>query len=648
MKTIETEEQNVNNNSKKNDKTYNTLTTYERNNYKTKEEESSNKEKSKIPILKIIIISSICLVVIAIIITLCVVLTKKDDDDNENINNENINTEEITIEEVNSVVGGQTLENRKMISESLNNIEDFINTIENSNSQEINKIEYNSNNLKIPSFLTNSDSDPDSHKISIAKKDIDLYNEKYKELSEKTNEYTENTSESMKEVSSPANNLKDEIGQISNQFDEAMKSLSLPLILEQKGYIKSNLRRLDEKIEDYKNKISQLNSLYNKFFKHIKQVIDSINKDAIEIPNSVIGLNNYINEGISNFTNLVEKMDRDNLHNNLITMKDSFLKLKENLNERKNKMEENINNFKKIDQKNKNDFNKFQSDFNELIKNLIESSNLIVEEVKKENKIQIKNKNPSDLIADSILNSITKTYEIIIKVHLQSKNKIETITIIINVESKTSLDLLFIMDLTGSMGSYIEEAKKNLIDIMNKIIEQSPGIDINLGFIGYSDIPEEGGGPYIDIDFTQNHTDLRNKINELYAYGGGDIPEDVAWAFEKALNKTWKSNAKFIVFVADAPGHGLKYAPNDYTYPDGIEGRKDIEESVEELAENNVSMFCLKISYETQVMFNIFENVYNQYNSTKFEIVDNNYNFSEEVVKSAIEIYSDYRETESN
>ena len=217
MKTIETEEQNVNNNSKKNDKNYNTLTTYERNNYKTKEEESSNKEKSKIPILKIIIISSICLVVIAIIITLCVVLTKKDDDDNENIN-----TEEITIEEVNSVVGGQTLENRKMISESLNNIEEFINTIENSNSQEINKIEYNSNNLKIPSFLTNSDSDPDSHKISIAKKDIDLYNEKYKELSEKTNEYTENTSESMKEVSSPANNLKDEIGQISNQFDETM------------------------------------------------------------------------------------------------------------------------------------------------------------------------------------------------------------------------------------------------------------------------------------------------------------------------------------------------------------------------------------------------------------------------------------------
>ena len=182
---------------------------------------------------------------------------------------------------------------------------------------------------------------------------------------------------------------------------------------------------------------------------------------------------------------------------------------------------------------------------------------------------------------------------------------------------------------------------------MNKIIDQIPGIDINLGFIGYRDIPEEGGGEYIDIDFTQNHNHLREQINNVYADLGGDLPEDVAWAFERALNKTWKSNAKFIVFVADAPGHGLKYDPGDYKYPDGIEGRKDIEESVEEVAKNNVCMFCLNITTDTDQMFNIFQNVYNEYESCNLEIVNyNGYNFSDEIVDSAIQIYSTQRKTE--
>ena len=273
-------------------------------------------------------------------------------------------------------------------------------------------------------------------------------------------------------------------------------------------------------------------------------------------------------------------------------------------------MEENINNFEKILQNNQNILQQFQNDFNELINIIIETSNLIVEEVKKENKIEIDNKNPSKIIVDSILNSITTTYEVIIQIHIKSKNQIESIIIIINVKSKTSLDLLFIMDFTGSMEKYLNEVKSNLIDIIDKVIDQTPGIDINLGFIGYSDIPEEGAGPYIDIDFTQNHTQLSNQINDLATNGGGDTPEDVAWAFEKALIKTWKSNAKFIVFIADAPGHGLKYYSDDNKYPNGIEGRKDIEETVRELASKIILIFCLKIIDYTNKMFSIFENIY--------------------------------------
>ena len=57
------------------------------------------------------------------------------------------------------------------------------------------------------------------------------------------------------------------------------------------------------------------------------------------------------------------------------------------------------------------------------------------------------------------------------------------------------------MDLTGSMGSYIQDAKTNLIFIMERIIE-FPGINVNLGFIGYRDIEEQEGVEYMNIEFT--------------------------------------------------------------------------------------------------------------------------------------------------
>ena len=115
------------------------------------------------------------------------------------------------------------------------------------------------------------------------------------------------------------------------------------------------------------------------------------------------------------------------------------------------------------------------------------------------------------------------------------KEGIEEIITIINVVEKTSLDLLFVMDITGSMSPYLNQSKQNIINIMNKIILECPGIDINLGFIGYRDVYEINNKNYVDIDFTQNHKSLQNSIQNVIASGGGDGPEDVAWALERVL-----------------------------------------------------------------------------------------------------------------
>ena len=224
------------------------------------------------------------------------------------------------------------------------------------------------------------------------------------------------------------------------------------------------------------------------------------------------------------------------------------------------------------------------------------------------------------------------------------ESDLDKIMEIANVEIATSLDLLFIMDITGSMSPYIKDAKDNILSIINRIVNECPGIDINLGFIGYRDYNEK----YTDINFTQNHTYLKSIINKVYASGGGDIPEDVAFALELALNKNWKSNARMAVFVADAPGHGKNYNDYDYdfdNYLTNVPERRLIEEMIAEMAEKNIALFCYRISNSTDKMFQLFENIYNEakFKNTKFQIVSKKNSLSDVVVNYSVEVYNEQR-----
>ena len=209
-------------------------------------------------------------------------------------------------------------------------------------------------------------------------------------------------------------------------------------------------------------------------------------------------------------------MEINNLHNNLITMKDSFLNLKDNLNERINKINESISNLENSNKKIKNDLLNFQNEFDELSENITELSNLIINETAKTTEIEIENTSFSNFVVDTIIISLSEPLIKIIKYEYEVMGILFVIEDeVLIVETKTSLDLLFIMDLTGSMKSYIDETKKNLIYIMKRIIDQSPGIDINLGFIGYRDIYEE----YVDLDFTKEHSYIENQISDVIASG---------------------------------------------------------------------------------------------------------------------------------
>ncbi len=52
----------------------------------------------------------------------------------------------------------------------------------------------------------------------------------------------------------------------------------------------------------------------------------------------------------------------------------------------------------------------------------------------------------------------------------------------------TDLDLMFIMDCTGSMGSWIAKCKDELKNIITHVKSQHEGVVVRIAFIGYRDI----------------------------------------------------------------------------------------------------------------------------------------------------------------
>jgi Alpha-kinase family/von Willebrand factor type A domain len=118
-----------------------------------------------------------------------------------------------------------------------------------------------------------------------------------------------------------------------------------------------------------------------------------------------------------------------------------------------------------------------------------------------------------------------------------------------------STDLLFLIDTTSSMGSYIEAAKnqvKSIVaDIGGSFLDE---VEVRMAVVGYKD---HSDSPNIEfLDFTTSAHQVRSFLDGLSATGGADTPEDVLGGIRQALNATWMHQTRCMIHIADAPPHG--------------------------------------------------------------------------------------------
>ncbi|HNN82308.1 MAG TPA: VWA domain-containing protein, partial [Leptospiraceae bacterium] len=130
-------------------------------------------------------------------------------------------------------------------------------------------------------------------------------------------------------------------------------------------------------------------------------------------------------------------------------------------------------------------------------------------------------------------------------------------------ENEVPVDIVFVMDTTGSMGEEIQRLKST-IEIINLNLTGNSKNEIRFGMVLYRDKKEE----YVTkvIPLTNDLENFKKELNKVSAGGGGDYPEDLQSALKDTIKEIdWRKNAVKLTFIiTDAPPH-LDYK-QEYTY----------------------------------------------------------------------------------
>ena len=185
-----------------------------------------------------------------------------------------------------------------------------------------------------------------------------------------------------------------------------------------------------------------------------------------------------------------------------------------------------------------------------------------------------------------------------------------------NVSHKENndFDILYMIDGTGSMESYIEAAKQKCIEISEELEKTYiKKLNFKYGVIFYRDPIDDKNDKHEKYPL-DDIINIKEKIKNVKAYGGGDEPEDWVGAFKIALDTDiikWREGIKLIIHIADAPAHGDEFA-GESNYID--EGPKLIEQ-IKECVRQKIKIFGLFIGRSAENSFIKFKGYYDSYDT---------------------------------
>ena len=136
-----------------------------------------------------------------------------------------------------------------------------------------------------------------------------------------------------------------------------------------------------------------------------------------------------------------------------------------------------------------------------------------------------------------------------------------------HITDNPKIDVVFVLDTTGSMADLIQTAKEKIWSIATTMASAQRTPDIRIGLVAYRD----RGDSYVTkiVDLSDDLDSVYATLMDFAADGGGDTPESVNKALSDAVHQmSWSEQDqayKVIFLVGDAPPH-MDY--NEVQYPE--------------------------------------------------------------------------------
>ena len=130
------------------------------------------------------------------------------------------------------------------------------------------------------------------------------------------------------------------------------------------------------------------------------------------------------------------------------------------------------------------------------------------------------------------------------------------------------VEVVFVLDTTGSMEGLIAAAKEKIWSIATTLSQTNSAPEIRMGLVAYRD----RGDSYVTrvVDLSKDLDSMSATLMQFAAGGGGDGPESVNQALDDAVTRiSWSQDPntyKVIFLVGDAPPH-MDYQ-GDRKYPE--------------------------------------------------------------------------------
>ena len=229
-----------------------------------------------------------------------------------------------------------------------------------------------------------------------------------------------------------------------------------------------------------------------------------------------------------------------------------------------------------------------------------------------------------------------------------------------NYSENRKIDLVFLVDGTGSMRLFIEAVANSCNEIARQCKENFPGSTFRFGAVVYRDtivsskIQHNDRVDKVEKSLLNEDPDILHDFfsNVQPVGGGGDGPEDWVSGYQCMLTEmNWNADsARIVIHICDAPGHGKSFTvlpgresfmykipyfihgPKSYNRNkaiyDEIQNQQDIEftQLVKLAAREKIMFFCMNGNKRAMYCFSKTKELYDKCHGKKF-VIQNQFGF---------------------